>query len=200
MAWSGTVYVDPDDVAATLGATGSDYLDEELQNAANAISAGIDLAMGRTFGKDQTASVRLYTALDPWTLTIDDVVSITSLKTDEDDDGTFERTWAVTDYILSPPNEAEYDRPYLRIDARRSGRYRFPLTPVGVRVEAVFGWPETPPQIGEACWILVEQLNIRKRKMPMGFQITPESVAYIARTDPQLSFLFHGLRRYPLFQ
>lgn len=190
-----TVYVDTDEVKKTLSVVGSDFLDDELENAALAISAGIDLAMGRSFGKDSDDVERVYTAWDPYLISINDLAELTSLKTDEDRDGVFEREWDTTDYVLGPLNADADSKPWTRIDYRVGGRYRFPLVQAAVQVTGKWGWPNVPPQIPEACWILVEQLNIRKRKMPMGFQITSESVAYIARHDPQLAFLFNGLSR-----
>jgi hypothetical protein len=193
---SQTVYVDPDDLKKTLSASGSDYLDDELENAANAISRGIDRALGRTFGRDSEEVERHYSALDPWSLTIDDLVTLTSLETDEDGDGTFETTWAASDYVLEPLNAPLDSEPYTGIRVHPNGSRRFPTRyPRAVRLTGIFGWPAVPPQISEACWIIAEQLNQRKRTMPMGFTITAEAVAYIVRTDPQLSFLFTGLGR-----
>lgn len=192
---SQTVYVDTDEVKKTLGVVGSDFLDDELDNAALAMSAGIDMALGRSFGKDGDDVARIFTALDPRCLTINDLAELTTLKTDEDADGVFERTWADTDLMLGPLNSDVEGLPWTRIDVTRLGRYRFPRDLGAIEITGKWGWPSVPPQIGEACWILIEQLNIRKRKMPMGFQITPESVAYIVRHDPQLAFLFHGLSR-----
>ena len=37
-------------------------------------------------------------------LTVPDLISVTSLKSDDDDDGTYETTWATTDYELIPLN------------------------------------------------------------------------------------------------
>lgn len=193
---SQAVYVDPDDLKRTLSASGSDYLDDELENAASAISRGIDRALGRTFGRDAEDVQRYYSALDPLSLTIDDLVELTSLETDEDGDGVFEAIWATADYVLHPLNAALDVEPYTRIDVHPLGAKRFPTSvPKGVRVTGKFGWPVVPPQIVEACWIIVEQLNQRKRTMPMGFVISAETVAYIVRADPQLSFLLDGLAR-----
>ncbi len=57
-----------------------------------------------------------------------DLLSVTSLKTDNDNDGVYENTWTTpTDYLLWPSNAAYDQTPFWRIDvARSSGRYSFP--------------------------------------------------------------------------
>lgn len=193
---SQAVYVDPDEVKKTLSASGSAFLDDELENAASAVSRGIDRALGRTFGRDAEDVQRYYSPLDPDFLSIDDLAELTSLKTDEDGDGTFEVTWAGNDYVLEPLNAALDAEPYTGIRVHPTGAHRFPTRyPRAVEVSGKFGWPAVPPQVVEACWIVVEQLIQRKRSMPMGFLVAAETVAYIIRSDPQLSFLFEGLGR-----
>ena len=51
-------------------------------------------------------------------LPIEDLISVTSLKTDDNKDRTFETTWAATDYLLYPANAEptkEWGRPYTRV-------------------------------------------------------------------------------------
>jgi hypothetical protein len=57
-------------------------------------------------------------------LLIPDLIAITSLKADENDDGAFEATWAATDYRLGPHNAEPTDHwagPYTNITARTAG-------------------------------------------------------------------------------
>ncbi|MDY6957623.1 MAG: hypothetical protein SVK08_00565 [Halobacteriota archaeon] len=51
------------------------------------------------------------------TLYIDDLLSVTTLKTDEDGDGTYENTFAATDYLLYPLNGFPYTRIKLSHDS-----------------------------------------------------------------------------------
>ena len=51
-------------------------------------------------------------------LAVQDLISVTSLKSDDDKDRSFETTWAATDYLLYPPNAdpiKEWGRPYTRV-------------------------------------------------------------------------------------
>ena len=51
-------------------------------------------------------------------LVVPDLISVTSLKTDDNKDRTFETTWAATDYLLYPANAQptkEWGRPYSRV-------------------------------------------------------------------------------------
>ena len=51
-------------------------------------------------------------------LPVPDLISVTSLKTDDNKDRTFETTWAATDYLLYPPNAdptKEWGGPYSRV-------------------------------------------------------------------------------------
>ncbi len=58
---------------------------------------------------------------------IDDLISITTLKTDDDVDRTFETTWATTDYLLLPSNadpattNNPRSRPYYEIEVDPNG-------------------------------------------------------------------------------
>ena len=93
-------------------------------------------------------------------LDIDDLVSLTSLQTDDDGDGVWETTWAATDYSLLPVNAAIWQQPYTELRTNPiGGRYVFPRWPRGVRVTGSFGyWPSTPEPVAEAALRLCERL------------------------------------------
>ena len=83
--------------------TTSDLLIEKVIEAA---SRAIDGWCDRRFfttSADETKyyTAKYYNALFPE----DDIISITTLATDEDGDGTHEVTWATTDYLLVPFNK-----------------------------------------------------------------------------------------------
>ena len=76
-------------------------------------------------------------------LNVPDLISVTSLKTDEDNDRTYELTWAASDYLLYPLNaepQQPWGRPYTRIlvDIESGSRPWFPGG--GPTVEAVGKW------------------------------------------------------------
>lgn len=90
----------------------------------------------------------------------EDLLSVTSLKTDEDGDGVYEITWAATDYILEPWNAAAKIRPYEYISTNpMQGRYRFPYLPKSIEIVGSWGYANSPPEpIKEACERLVERM------------------------------------------
>jgi hypothetical protein len=67
-----------------------------------------------------------------------DLLSVTTLKTDEDGDGTFENTLATTDYHLYPLN----DLPKVRIEINPNGSYGSFANGIqkGVEIAGVFGF------------------------------------------------------------
>lgn len=87
----------------------------------------------------------------------EDLLSITTLKTDIDGDRVYETTWATTDYDLGPPNNAVDGLPYWRIDETPLGRYFFPCIPLGIQIAGSWGFSvTTPPVVAEACLAQVE--------------------------------------------
>ena len=57
---------------------------------------------------------------------VDDLLSVTSITTDLDGDGTFETTWAATDYFLTPLNATDNERPYTAIHRSPNGAEYIP--------------------------------------------------------------------------
>ena len=103
--------------------------DTEAEQAIEAASRAIEThCKGRRFWVNGTDEDRTYSPQYPdafWCY--DDIVSLTALATDEDDDGTYERTWDTTDYVLEPANAALDGEPYTRIRAKSNGRWSFPV-------------------------------------------------------------------------
>lgn len=92
--------------------------------------------------RDLDTSERPWPGRAPLRVMIDDVQSVTVVATDEDGDGTYERTWTVgSDYYLSPRNAASDGKPYRYINRNVStGRYLFPYWEASVAVTGVFGY------------------------------------------------------------
>jgi len=97
-----------------------------------------------------------------------DLVSVTSLRTDESGDGTFETTWAASDYQLlcldDTPNvnAGPEPRPYVKVFA--VGSRFFPLLPYSrpsrkdrVEITGVWGWPAVPWSIKKAAEIVAAE-------------------------------------------
>lgn len=138
--------------------------DEEtlLERAVEAASRWIDERTGCRFYA--SAETRYYTATFGDLLYIDDLISVTTLKTDENDDGTYEVTWDATDYHLEPRNAALESRPYRQIRTTSDGDYSFPTgVRYGVELVGSFGYAATAPTaIKQACLLLAQRLWKRR--------------------------------------
>ncbi len=121
-----------------------------------------DTAVARQFATTQAFCL----ALGPF----NDLVSITSLKTDQDGDGVFETTWSASDYQLTPQNPAN-GRPYTHIDSVAGRLYPCMTSFVGrrtrIEVTGTWGWPAVPDTIKQACRIQASRL-LGRRRSPEG--------------------------------
>lgn len=92
-------------------------------------------------------------------LEIDELLSVSTLKSDADGDGVYETLWTVsTDYWLGPRNALANGKPYTRIHRNAvAGRYFFPLFENGMQVAGSFGTiAATPADIRELCLMVAE--------------------------------------------
>ncbi len=163
--------------------------DDELSAVLEGCSRAIDDYCGRRiYAAPET---RVFTAEDPDCVFVGDLLSVTSLRTDEDGDRTYERTWAATDYDLGPDNAALDGRPYAWIETAPNGLYTFPTQRRGVQITGSFGYASsTPVQIREACLILAARIHKRGEAVfgVLGMPAVGTAV-WIARTDPDVSSL-----------
>ena len=129
--------------------------DIALQNVLDATDTLIDLYCDRKTGFGTATETRYYTAEDYQYVLVDDLVSVSSLQTDDDANGTYETTWtANTDYILAPRNAALDGWPYTEIDTSVTWPRNFPKDVyLGVKVTGVFGFPSTPAAVTQAAII-----------------------------------------------
>lgn len=156
-------------------------LDPVFGSAILATSREIDQWCGRHFYKITEA--RTLVPHDPWCLKLgefNDLVSITTLKTDASGDGTFETTWQTSDYQLltasgSPnPNAGPEPKPYGQIRAIGAQTFpRFYSYGLGQRTDRVevtgtWGWPQVPVDIREACKLLAVEAGKLLREAPFG--------------------------------
>lgn len=146
-------YLSLDEARGYILPNGADTDDDiRIEIAVEAASRAIDEFCRRRF---YTATeTRYYTPSDGSLVFVDDLVSVTTLKTDAGGDGTFETTWAASDYNLGPYNANTDGRPYTKIERAHSGSYAFPD---GVRrsveIAGSFGWPSVPSAVKQACAI-----------------------------------------------
>lgn len=160
-------YTDLDTLKDAIGKqSGSALKDLQLEAAISAASRQIDGFCGRFFYQDTALTDRTYHADDSETVMVDDISTTTGLvvKTDDNDDGTFETTLTLTtNYILLPTNAAvSYPvQPYTALRLVDSGITAFPMSysgRPGVQVTAKFGWPAVPDDVEKACVIQAVQL------------------------------------------
>lgn len=118
--------------------------DARHRAALEAASRAIDRYVGRQF-QPYTAT-RYYRAISTYRLDIDDLLTVTTLKTDANNDGTYEQTWDSDDYDLLPYNAVADRRPYTAIEITDTGlgNQTFPTTKKAVEIAGVWGyWLDT---------------------------------------------------------
>ena len=114
--------------------------DTPLQSVLDATDALIDNYTDRRQGFGTASETRYYTAQDFQYVLTDDLVSVSSLTTDDDGNGTYETTWTLgTDYVFAPANNALDGWPYTSIEVSVTWPKNFPKNVYrGVKVIGVF--------------------------------------------------------------
>ena len=137
-----------------------------LEEVIEAVSRAIDNYCGRKFYL--TSENRYYTPQDGTTLYVDDIGSTSSLSvyTDEDGDGTFEVTWAATDFNAAPYNALSNGEAFNMIETAPGGSYSFPTVNRSTKIFAFFGFP-VPKPIAAACLLWSERL-FKRYAAPLG--------------------------------
>jgi len=156
------------DVKAALRIT--DTIDDALiENSINAASRMIDQYCNRYFYSSSAGEVRYFKANDGFTCWIDDVQSVTDLKTSSTDPLIFDTTWATGDYQLQPNNSKANGAysPYTYITA--TDNYLFPVWAdiALVQVTGQFGWSSVPDPIKFATIIQASRL-FKRLESPLG--------------------------------
>lgn len=160
----GDAYVTLVELKAYLGITGSAN-DTQLDDARNAATEAIELHCERQFNKTTSATARVFYPQSCGWARVNDFHTTTGLviQTDNGDDGTFETTWATTDYQLEPLNGIVDGRsgwPYYTIRTRSPAANRFPMTGSGapLQVTAQWGWTAVPYGVKQAAYYLAVDL------------------------------------------
>ena len=144
-----------------------DHLDDDkLDTIITAASRLVDDVCGRRFYA--ATETRYYTPDNGVYLRVDDLLTVTTLKTDEDGDRTYEVTWATTDYDLMPLNATLDGWPFMSIEITPDGDNSFPTVAKGVEIAGSFGFASTtPPAIQEACVLAAHRL-LKRADTPLG--------------------------------
>ena len=185
------------ELKSSLTITDSDD-DALLELAITSTSRMIDDFTGRFFYANGTVGspvIRYYTPNDPWTLAVDDYVSISEIATDDNFNQTWSTVWAASDFLKEPVNNSLRGWPYTRLLA--TGRYVFPYyLPQACKVTGVWGWPAVPAEVNQACIIQSSRIFVRKQS-PFGIAGTPElgTVRLSSRLDPDVQAFLRPINR-----
>lgn len=211
-------YLELDDFKSEIGIDVSDTADDvKLMRTLSAASRTIDRLCRRMPGdfSPQTAT-RTFDIWGEWTgrnmspeavlsfetwylgakmavdtqLFIPPLLSVTSLATDWDSDGTFETTWATTDYILYPLNSIP--KRHVQVNLI-SGRYRFPVGQSVVQIVGSWGeYTTVPDDIAYATFLLANRLRNRA-KSPEGMMgDTERGFTSLNQIDPDVRAILVG--------
>ena len=148
----------------------ADNLDDDLlELAIESASRQIDSHCERVFYS--SAGTRIYAPQDSYLLETDDIVSITTVKTSSLADGTFDTTWATSDYETLPLNGIAGGIPVPINGLKAVGNYLFPVTtPVQeatVQIVGTFGFSAIPTAIKQATVILASRI-FKRNDSPLG--------------------------------
>lgn len=172
--------------------------DTALEAAIEAASRMIDDYTERFFyvnGSVGSPVTRYYTALDPYTINIDDITTVSEVATDDNFDRTFGTVWSTTDYMVEPINNPIKSFPYNRVLA--IGSYIFPYQlPQSVRIKGIWGFSAVPDQINMATLIQSSRL-FGRRQSPFGIAGSPEmgTVRLYSRLDADVEVLLRPFRK-----
>lgn len=134
--------------------------DAHLTDVLAAAKEAVDSFCGWTFDTAASAT-KVYAARWCDKLDVDPITAITALAVDTNGDGTFNQTWASTDYQLEPLNP-EFS--YYTIRAIESKT--FPVsTRATVQVTGTFGWATVPGSVKLAVKMHAGRLH-QRRNMP----------------------------------
>ena len=188
------------DVKAALRIT--DTVDDSLlEISIEAASREIDGFCERVF--TQSTATRIYRPTDAFTVDVDDLQTVTTLKTDTDGDGVFDTTWGAADYQLNPLNgiAGGITTPYTMLKA--VGSYLFPIyeprnvnsQEASVQIAGVWGWPSVPTAVKQAC-IILSMRQFKRYDSPTGVMGFGDlGVMRVGRVDPDVEKLLMPFRK-----
>lgn len=193
-------YATLSDVKAALRIT--DNVDDSLlEISIEAASREIDGFTERVF--TSSTATRIYRPTDVFSVDLDDLQSITTLKTDSDGDGVFDVTWETTDYQLNPLNgiAGGISTPYTQV--RAIGEYLFPIyeprnvnaNEASIQINGVWGWASIPTAVKQAC-IILSMRQFKRYDSPTGVMGFGDlGVMRVGRVDPDVEKLLMPFRK-----
>lgn len=189
-------YCTLDEVKASLRIPVSDTVDDDLlELAVETASRDIDQACERQFYS--TATTRVYVPRDSYNCEIDDLASVTSIKTSSAADGVFDVTWISSDYQLMPLNGLAGGMvvPYDLIYAVGDNTFPVAGKEATVQVTGTFGFTSVPTAIKQATVLQAARI-FKRNDSPggvMGFGDL--GVIRVGRFDPDIDRLIQPYKK-----
>jgi hypothetical protein len=174
--------------------TATTTYDTELEQGIEAASRFIDSYCNRRFYKSPADETFYYTPRSGRLCFIDELIDITSIKTDDDFDGIYETTWTSSDYYLMPYNMTPKTSIELTL---RGGYFFYPHLPKSVQVVGKFGYSATAPlDVKMACIIEASRL-FKRRDAILGIAGTSQfgQVKLMDEMDPDVRKLLRSYAR-----
>jgi len=181
----------------------ADTIDDELlELSIEGASRTIDGVADRVFYQT-VDDTRVFIPDSNFLVEIDDLATLTSLKTSSNADGVFDITFSASDFQLEPLNAISGGQasPFTRIKA--VGDFLFPTydpkttnsQEATVQVVGTFGWPSVPVAIKQATLILAMR-QFKRYDSPLGVSGFGDiGVIRVGRTDPDVEALVHPFKR-----
>lgn len=177
----------------------SDAIDDALlELAIESASREIDGYCERSFTSE--TATRIFSVGDAYLLRIDDLLTVTSIKTTTNTD--WDTTWAVSDYQLEPLNGKVNGIAWPYTQVRAVGNYLWPVWAVGtpsanlasVQIVGSWGWSAVPTAIRQACVILAMRI-FKRLDAPLGMITNDMGSMRVGRFDPDVEALVAPYRK-----
>jgi hypothetical protein len=142
------------------------YVEKIIEGA----SRWVDAHTRRRFYTTTEDETRYYSTRFNDVLFTDDILSVTTLKTDNGGDRVYANEWETTDYDLLPINAELDNKPYMRIARAPLGSYSFPCGVKTVQIVGKFGYCEDadlPDDVYRATFLAVLRLY-KRDDTPLG--------------------------------
>lgn len=173
-----------------------DIDDELLELAIEAASREIDQACERIFY--QVSGTRVYTPRDSYVTEIDDLVTLTTLKTSTGADGDFDLTITdPKDFQLEPLNgiAGGLESPTTHIRFVRDFLFPVDRQDATVQITGTFGWPAIPTAIKQAAVILSSRI-FKRNESPLGVAgFSDIGAVRVSRLDPDVEALIMPFKK-----
>lgn len=169
--------------------------DTLLELAVESASRQIDGHCERVFYNE--VETRIFTPTDSYVCVIDDLASLTTLKTADDAEGVFDTTWQSGDYQLEPLNGKSGGLVTPATQIRAVGDFLFPTvgSEATVQVTGTFGWSEVPTAIRQAS-ILLASRQYKRYDSPLGVAGFGDlGVVRVSNIDPDIAKLLEPFMR-----